>query len=698
MDAEGRSLFGGEGDGQPDEMDDLDASRRPWSNEEDESVVHLVHELGTKKWSQIAAQLNGRTGKQCRERWHNQLDPEIKKHNWTPEEESMLVEAHRKFGNKWAKIAACLPGRTDNAIKNHWNSALRRELRKLNRHKGVLDSPSPAAGAQAPSAQLSPVDAWRAQAVDALREKANANAADIGAPSRAGAHEGATAQVGQASAEADLVKTEELPSSGASALAATASATGFNAQPRSLPTAASAAPATISAHPQAQAAAHPIHADKPAAARKRRSVGEPGGPDRDIAKGTKQVLLQNISTLNQLWSSTSNPPSRTDVKKIDEHVSWLQTFCDSLVESSLENSVQLVNKKRKVDLDAQPSSAQLAPPAHGLGKAQLAVALALEGVALALGTEQPSAAGSAAGLAACTPRAKHFSLTPGRGTPFGPCRGTPFGLGEGVLNDLLGFDVDDLLKIVNAQAAGTALVLASPRGKPLVGISPASDAQHLGLSSAARSRHAQPPLQPVGSSRLNQLPAHRLFLSPRTAQQLAPPLKAPDENAKSGCAGGLSATPRQLRSVSNVLLSAARGVTPRTLGNMTPMTPGSARITPDDLLGFLNLDALLTPVEGGGSACKEKRSSLSLSLSPFPMCPMPTPSKEGGRVHFAIDADSPSTAMPMAVSPDHFTLPFGKHAPPSARVAASEMVRSPSDMVMTSLLCEETDLLLVDSD
>lgn len=59
------------------------------------------------------------------------------------EEEALLVEAHRKFGNKWAKIAECLPGRTDNAIKNHWNSALRRELRRLNRQKPMAPVPPP---------------------------------------------------------------------------------------------------------------------------------------------------------------------------------------------------------------------------------------------------------------------------------------------------------------------------------------------------------------------------------------------------------------------------------------------------------------------------------------------------------------------------------------------------------------------------
>ncbi len=75
-------------------------------------MIELVKQLGTRCWSVIGTHLNNRTGKQCRERWHNQLDPSICKESWTAEEEIILAEAHEKHGNKWAKIAKYLPGRT----------------------------------------------------------------------------------------------------------------------------------------------------------------------------------------------------------------------------------------------------------------------------------------------------------------------------------------------------------------------------------------------------------------------------------------------------------------------------------------------------------------------------------------------------------------------------------------------------------
>ncbi|KAI7730465.1 hypothetical protein M8C21_000935, partial [Ambrosia artemisiifolia] len=129
----------------------------PWSYEEDRILVEYINKHGHPNWRALP-KLAGllRCGKSCRLRWTNYLKPDIKRGNFSKEEEDTIIQLHSAMGNRWSAIAARLPGRTDNEIKNVWHTHLKKRVKSNPNDTNTSGSQQLEGGSEVDHARSSP--------------------------------------------------------------------------------------------------------------------------------------------------------------------------------------------------------------------------------------------------------------------------------------------------------------------------------------------------------------------------------------------------------------------------------------------------------------------------------------------------------------------------------------------------------------
>ncbi|KAJ6851200.1 myb-related protein 308 [Iris pallida] len=129
-----------------------------WSPEEDAKLIRYISTHGYGCWSEVPEKAGlQRCGKSCRLRWINYLRPDIRRGRFSPEEEKLIISLHGMVGNRWAHIASHLPGRTDNEIKNYWNSWIKKKIGKPSTPQST-SPPNNATELSVPPSYYNPVD------------------------------------------------------------------------------------------------------------------------------------------------------------------------------------------------------------------------------------------------------------------------------------------------------------------------------------------------------------------------------------------------------------------------------------------------------------------------------------------------------------------------------------------------------------
>lgn len=119
----------------------MGVKRGPWTPEEDQILINYINLYGHSNWRALPKHAGLlRCGKSCRLRWINYLRPDIKRGNFTPQDEQTIINLHEVLGNRWSAIAAKLPGRTDNEIKNVWHTHLKKRLNEGHNNGGVTNN------------------------------------------------------------------------------------------------------------------------------------------------------------------------------------------------------------------------------------------------------------------------------------------------------------------------------------------------------------------------------------------------------------------------------------------------------------------------------------------------------------------------------------------------------------------------------